>query len=59
MFDAVLLAGFSYLAYHIFKLDWPYWQHCPYPYHWYLLVQYLLLAAVMRIPVLTIVSPNT
>jgi hypothetical protein len=59
LFDTVLLSGLGYLAYHIFKLDYTYWQACPMPFHVYLITQYCLIACVMRVPVTRLVSPNT
>jgi hypothetical protein len=58
IFDALLVSSFVYLVYRIFFQDWEYWQTAPTPFYWFLLIQYFLLAAAMRVPVSQRVTPN-
>jgi hypothetical protein len=58
IFDALLLSSYGYLVYRVFWVDWEYWQTAPCEYHWYLIVQYFLIACALRIPVTSRVTPN-
>ena len=51
MLDLSLLAGFGYYCY-IIDDDWDYWQTSPYPFHAFIVVQYLLIWAAIRIPII-------
>mmetsp|Transcript_30599 Transcript_30599/g.37758 ORF Transcript_30599/g.37758 Transcript_30599/m.37758 type:complete len:160 (+) Transcript_30599:70-549(+) len=58
MFDLILLAG---LVWHVMITieDWSYWQQAPVPFNIFLLVQYVLLASCIRLPVTTLLKQQT
>lgn len=49
--DLSLMAGLVYYCYIIHE-DWPYWETCPMPFHAFIVVQYILISASIRLPIM-------
>ena len=50
LLDLALISGFVYLLFRVLS-DETYWREAPYPFHIFILLQYALLALLIRVPI--------
>ena len=49
--DLGLLGGLAYYVY-IIQSDWDYWETFPLPFHFFIVIQYILIAMALRVPII-------
>lgn len=55
--DLALISGLIYYCY-IINEDWAYWQTAPWPFHAFMVVQYVLICLAIRLPIIDMNTHN-